>query len=397
MKITRLLLAGMAPMALLVGIASSVSAQEPPKDISGRVVNGTAGIEAMEVEEVALRVFLNGEIVDFHTAAPDSDGRFLFHEVPQEGNFFYLLTATYLDIPYQVELSPESELSDVRLTVYESGAALEEITLTGWSLFILAADSGARSLSALEVVTVVNRGDRVFIPDLTNSVGMAFLRFPLFQKATNLEVESELPQGQVLQVDQGFAITTPVPPGAYGIAFTYTIPYSGTELDLSRIFRLGTGTFRLLVPEDLASVSMSGLNNLGITAIGESIYQVYGATSIGRDGEIAITLADLPQPSAWQRLSGWLRLGSPAEIAIPGIFAVALVLLLIVKAVRRGPAKASDDLTTIEDDRISMTRSIADLDNRSRRGDLPEEQYRQQRQELKARLLRLVWQESLPE
>ena len=394
MKITRLLLAGMVPMALLVTIASSVSAQEPPKDISGRVVNGTAGVEAVEVEEVALRVFLNGALVDFHTAAPDSDGRFTFGDVPQEGNLLYLLTATYQDIPYQVEMSPESELSDIRLTVYESGATLEEVTLTGWSLFILAADSGPRSLSTLEVVTVVNRGDRVFVPDLTSGGDMAFLRFPLFPGATNLEVESELPQGQVLQVDQGFAITTPVPPGEYGIAFTYAIPYSGTELDLSPTFRLGTGTFRLLVPEDLASVSIGGLNDLGITAIGESIYQVYGATGIGRDGEIAITLGDLPQPSVWQRFNGWLKMGSPVEVAIPGIFALALVILLVAKVVRRGPAETADDLTAIEDDRFSMTRSIAALDNRYRRGELPEEKYRQRRQELKARLLRLVWQEA---
>ena len=393
MKTTRLLLAGMVPMALLVVIASSVYAQEPPKDISGRVVNGTAGVEAVEVEEVTLRVFLNGELVDFHTATPDSDGRFMFLDVLQEGNLLYILTATYLDIPYQVELVPESELSDVRLTVYESGATLEEITLTGWSLFILAADSGARSLSTLEVVTVVNRGDRVFVPDLTNGADMAFLRFPLFPGATNLEVESELPRGQVLQVDQGFAITTPVPPGEYGVAFTYTVPYSGTELDLSRTFRLGTGTFRLLIPEDMASVSIGGLNDLGITAIGESIYQVYGATGIGRNGEIAITLGDLPQPSAWQRFSEWLKLDSPAEVAIPGIFALALVILLIVKVARRGPAETADDLTAIGDDRFSMTRSIAALDNRYRRGELPKEKYRQQRQELKARLLRLVWQE----
>ena len=393
MKVKRLLPASVMLLALLVAITSSVFAQEPPKDISGHVVNGTAGVEGLEDGEVTLHVFLGGELLYSRTAVPDPEGRFMFQDVPQQVNLLYLLTATYQGVPYTMELTPDSDLSDLRLTVYESAATMEEIAFTGWSLFILAADSGTRTLSALEVVTIVNQGDRAFVPDLTAGEAMAFLRFPLPPGANALQVESELPQGQVLQVERGFAVTTPVPPGEYGIAFTYTIPYNGRELDLSRTFRLGTGTFRLLVYEELGSVSTGGLNNLGTTAIGDTTYRMFGATDVVPDAGISVTLGDLPQPSAWQRLREWLNLRSAAGVAIPGIFTLALAALLVAKLVQRRPVEIGEGPVSIAEDRLSMIRTIAALDDRLQRGELAEEEYRRRRQELKARLLRLVWQE----
>lgn len=389
---------GVTFFTLALALWPIANAQEQPTHISGRVVNGTAGAGAMEGMEVTLHVFRGGELLDTRTIAPDPDGQFAFQDVPHQGSLFYVLTTTYLDIPYSVDLRPDSDLEDVRLTVYESAGSLEAVSLVSDSLFILAADRALRILSALEVIQVVNQGDRVFVANLANGEAMAFLRFPLPPGAINLEVETELPQGEVLQVDRGFALTTPVPPGEHGIALTYTVPYSGRELDLSRSFVLGAGMFRLLVPEEVGSVITESLEDLDTVAIGDTVYRVFGAGEIGRGERVEIILGDLAQPSLWQRFLGRLSLGSWVTAAIPVTFTLVVTLLLVTALLRGTRAVRTEEGETLEsipEDRPAMIRAMAALDDRFQRGEMEEAEYQQRRYKLKARLLRPRWEEEV--
>ena len=388
-------------MAAVLGavLTATVSTQEGAGQIAGRVVNGTAGAAGVADTEVSLHVFREGELIDTRTTAPDPQGRFVFQGVPVQGEPLYLLSAVYLDIEYSVELTKESpELGDVLLTVHESTGSLDGLSVRDSSMFIMRVDAGTRAISAFEIVTVVNEGDRTFVPDLTEEPPMNFLRFPLPLGTVNLEVESELPGGQLLQVDRGFALVTPVPPGEYGVAFTYLILYSGEELDLSRRFGTGAGTFRLLVSDEVASVATSDLDDLGLTAIGDTTYQIFSAADIEREGRIAVALTNLPQPSVWQRIREWFGLDSAAA-AVSVVLAISLATLLLLALLRRLPVRRVESMGDMEGtglDRPALTQAIAVLDDRFQRGEVDERRYGRQRQELKAYALSLVWREESP-
>ena len=91
---------GVALLAVLATQGAVVIAQGPPGVVSGRVVNGTAGVTAVSGTEIALHVFQNGELIDVRDGMPDVDGRFAFPEVQdQEESLFYVVIATYLGIP----------------------------------------------------------------------------------------------------------------------------------------------------------------------------------------------------------------------------------------------------------------------------------------------------------
>ena len=384
-------------IALGAALAATAVAQETTGQITGRVVNGTAGVTAVVGTEVSLRVFREGELIDSRTATPDSQGRFVFQgvPVPGQGDPLYILTAIYLDVPYSMELTGESELSDILLTVHEPTGSLDSLSIQSSSMFILRADAGARTLSAFEILTVTNEGDRVFVPDLVEGSPMDLLRFPLPPGAVGLEVESGLTGGQVLQVDRGFALVVAVPPGEHGVAFTYLVPYRGEVLDLSRRFGIGAETFRLLVSEEAASVSTSDLEDLGITAIGDTTYQIFGATDIQREGRVTVALTNLPQPSLWQRIGEWLSLGSAAA-TVSVVLSVALAVLLLIAVVWRFPARrveTAEDASSMVLDRTALTQAIAALDDRFQRGEVAEGKYRRQRQTLKARALGLIRRE----
>ena len=379
------------PLVALVAFASPVQGQERTATISGYVVNGTEGADTPRDVRVSLHAFLADGQPELRTAAVDSMGWFVFEDVPMESVAGYALVATYLGIGYTVDLTPEDDLTNVRLAVYEATSTLDDVSIASNSVLVMGDEGATRTLSFMELIQVVNDGDRVFLPDVAQDGPMNFLRFPLPPDAANLEVQSELPEGQVLQVDRGFALTTPVPPGEYGVAFTYTVPYVGTRLDISRSFLGGVGTFRVMVPDTVGTISSTTMTDRGETTIGQTTFYLLELSGIPPAGSVDVVLDGLPQLSLAQRIQGAFNTLSWAVVVLV-VLLLALAALLVVGLRRTG----SPELVTIGDTgqrRASLVQAIAALDDQLERGELGETVYQEQRQALKAHLLRLALDE----
>ena len=381
----------MWPLVALVAFASPVHGQEVTATISGYVVNGTAGADTPGDVQVLLHVLRTDGQQDIRTAELDSAGRVVFEDVPREGVAGYALMATYLGIGYAVDVTPEDDLSNVRLTVYEATSTLDNVSIASNSMLVLGEEGATRTLSFMELIQVVNDGDRVFLPDGSQDGPMNLLRFPLPPDAANLEVESELPEGQVLQVDRGFALTTPVPPGEYGVAFTYTVPYVGTRLDISRSFLGGAGTFRVMVPGGVGTVSSVAMTDLGDTTIGETTYHVLELRGLSSGSLVDIILEGLSQPSLWQRMKevsntlSWM-----AVVLVALLLALASLLVVGLRKTEVPELAAAGDNGLGQ---TSLAQAIAALDDQFQQGELVETAYQEQRRALKAHLLRLARQE----
>ena len=375
---------------LLLITAVPVYGQES-SPVSGRVINGSTEGAAVEGVPVSLRRVVDGEEAGLLTVITGSDGLFAFEEGPTSADEYSLVT-TYQGIDYSVAVISGDDLSDVTLTIYESTAILEEVRISMNSVLVVGIDSEAQMLSVMELVLVENTGDRIFITDINEGGPMNLLRFPLPPNAVNLLVQTELPEGEVIQVDTGFAITSAVPPGEYSIAFTYTAPYLEGRVDFSRRFLQGAGSFRFLVPEDIGSVTGSSLESMESTEIGETTYQVLFAENIARGDSVTIALGDLARPSVSRRILDQLR--SPVWGTVVAVALVAalggLVVLGVSRARRwRGPSISEE----VWDDHQALVKAIAALDDRHQTGEVDDGVYREQRQILKARLMVLAQEE----
>ena len=361
--------------------------------IAGRVINGTTDGTTVEGVPVSLHILGNGEVPDVLAVITDSNGRFVLEEPPESADG-YMLVATYQDVDYSVEVAVGDDLSDVALTVYEPTSSLENVAVSMNSVLVVGIDSEARRLSVMELVLVENTGDRIFVTNINEGGPMNLLRFPLPPNAINLLVQTELPQGEVIQVDTGFAITAAVPPGEYSMAFTYTAPYTERRLDFSRQFLQGVGSFRFLVPEGIGSVTGPTLESIGITEIGETTFQVLHAENIARGDSVTVALGDLAGPSVSRRIMDQLR--SPAWSTVVAVaLIVALGVLVVLGVIRARTWRGSSTSEDVLDDREALVRAVAALDDRYDMGEVEEEEYREQRQVLKARLVVLTQEEDL--
>ena len=378
--------------------------------ITGQVVNGTSGGEAPANLEVALHTLGGSEVVDVTTALTDGEGHFEFQNVEPNSGLTYALTTTYQDVQYSRRLDPPPLAEPVELTVYEATSSLGEIHVGADVLLIREAGEDKKSLLAFEVVSLVNEGDRSFVPDLVRPESMSFLRFSVPAGATDPEVSSDIPGGQVINVPTGFALIGPVTPGSHQVTYTYRLPYNGSQIDVNRSFPMGAKTFRLLLEEELGNVKGSDLlTSHPPMGMGGKSYEVWGVDELSPAARLNVVITDLPQPPLLNRLGDSLTDGPYLKIGLPATVGLALATLLLYVLLFRQPARAhnaspgpwaaADDTLVddpgqpggpLKDERGSLVDAIARLDDRFQSGDVSQEEHQGRRQELKERLLQLA-------
>ena len=379
-----------ASLVLFLSVVSTSNAQQVPALISGEVVNGTPGGELHAGRLVVLHILMQDGNQDFRSATTDANGAFSFADVPTAGVLGYLLVATHQGVDYKLEILPGEALTGLELEIFETTTDIESVGIVLDSVMIADWDVTGRTLSVLELVQLENSGNQTFVPDLSQPANMAFLRFALPSDSTDLQVQTQLPEGQVLQVDRGFAITTAVPPGQHGMAFTYTTPYQGDRVDFSKRFSLGAQAFRLLIPVDLGSASNSTLSSGDDVQIGDTDFRVLQAEDVPPGGTVDVILEDLPQPSLLSTATNSLSESTAIWVApITLVLGLAGLLVIGILRRRRVPLVAESSDVQGVSTRDELIRAIVELDDRLERNEVTEQEHEHQRQILKARLMEL--------
>ncbi len=370
--------------------------------ITGRVVNGTPGGVAPPNLEVTLYIIGSGGEADPITTMTDKDGRFRFRNVPESDVSTYSVTGRYQNVQYSTVLDPRALADPVELLVYETTGSTESVHVSADILQIGEPDQDERSLSAFQVIRLENEGDRTFVPDLSQPGNMNFLRFSLPAVATNLDVSSDLLSGPVIRVDTGFALAAPVTPGSHEVTYSYTLPYEGSQLALTRSFPMGADAFHVLLQGSLGELNSSGsLIPLPPFDIDGKSYTVWGATQLTPGSRLAMVIDHLPQLPLLDRVGKALSDGPYLRVGIPWAVAIGLAGLVAYALAFKQTGGASGGALSpsgashepgmpLKDERKSLVQTIAQLDNLLQRGEIAQADYKRRRQELKTRLLSLA-------
>ena len=397
---------GWLGVALLLTPASAHG--DDRETIAGRVINGTSGEADPADLEVALHVFGDRGEVDIATAVTDGSGRFEFPDVEINDGFAYAVTASYQDVLYSTGLEPTTPAEGpVELLVYEATSSLEALEVGADVLLVGGVDGDKKSLSAFRVISVSNDGDRTFVPDLARPASMNFLRFSLPSGVADLEVDSDLPGGEIITIGTGFALVAPVTPGPHQVAYTYRVSYEGSRLEFVHSFPMGAETFRLLIDDGVGRLGDStGLAPMPAINVEGRSHSGWGASDLGPGTKLNLEIVDLRQPPLLRRVGDTLADGPYLKIGIPSLVGLVLASLLVYSLAfkqARGERAAVSGLVAAagapptsgtargqdypKDKRRALVEEIARLDDLFQGGDVPEGDYHQRRQELKDRLL----------
>jgi hypothetical protein len=331
------LLALPATLAILLFALGAETAQAQERvSISGQVINGTEGASLATPLPVTLHAFADGErpVITTSTTA-DAAGRFSFDGVALGEGWGYVVSVAYAGAVYSVALAVGDLASPVELKVYEATQDAGVVEVTQHVLVVVHVDAKRGQIGAIEFVQLRNTGQRTLVPDLAKPDRVSFLRFSLPPQATELDVQADLPGGQIVSIGTGFAITAPVLPGEHSLRFSYRFPYRGDGISYRQSFLQGARLYQALVPERLAQIQVVPLQPTPPVDLNGAVYRVWEARDFPPGQGLVLELRNLPRPSLLDRIEKSVSDGSFWKVSIPGFLGAALALLLLYGALHR--------------------------------------------------------------
>lgn len=313
-------------------------------DIAGRVEHGAnaASFDPTEAR-VTLNVLEGVTLVAQETAQPDASGAFRFTADAFTGRT-YFFSVEYQGATYSAVRGPDELDAPVVVTVFDATNDTSVLAVQSHTVIVTGAVPDDGFVEILERAIIRNDSDLTLTPDL-NAEGpamLSFLRFALPPGAYNLDVRSNITGGQVLEVDRGFALNSPIPPTAPGqphqFEFVYRLDYDEQTLDLSRTMRFGAESVRFVVPVDVAAPSSPRLADLGATDLNGRLLRLLEGQDLAPAEVLSLTVSGLPGKSAFdvarESAGEWyVRYAVPAAVGV-----MAAVLLLLSFRRRRAAA-----------------------------------------------------------
>ena len=375
--------------ATLTVRAPSPASAQGTVTVSGVVLNGTGGgAVPSEVTVLMLVSRQDGGLVSTGQTITDGRGRFQFDQAPLTPGGSYSFSADFQRVFYHAVLGPEDLSGGVQLTVYETTQDVSLVKVTRQVLVIAEVDGKDREVAAIEFVRLSNAGDRTLLPDLANVQRLSFLRFSLPPLTEELNVQSDLPGGEIISIGTGFALTSAVVPGDHSVEFSFRFPYQGASVSYRQSLLQGADVYQILVPERLGQVVVLPLAPMPPVNIQGTSYRAWGGSGFGPGQGIDLKLTNLPQPSWGARLESSFTGGAFWRVAIPSVLGALLAFLLLFGGFRpsRGPSRDGTN-SGERQQRELMVRAVAELDERFQRGEVPEAEYQLERSGSKSRIL----------
>lgn len=339
-------------LLLIVPSIPSIYAAESAAKITGVIVHGNPEVPFDPKDIlVTLNVLEGVSSVREKSLNANAQGAFEF-EIDPIPNRTYFVSVQYMGAAYSSKRNYNDFQKPIEITVYDSTKDISVLGVQNHSIIVTGAVPEEGFIEILERVSISNSSNRTFIADQSDGTPSMpnFLRFALPKNAYNLDVRSNLVGGQVLEVDRGFALTTPITPTLelpHQIEFVYRVNYSETNISISRILRFGAKSFRLVVPTNVGIPRSEQLKDLGATELNGKLLRLLEATDIEPASKLEIHLFELKLPSLITRISksvsSWYML-----FIIPVILALCLIYLLIFLISRNFKLGKSDPSDSID-------------------------------------------------
>ena len=377
-------------LLLIVAVAEAQSLGDTIT-ISGRVVNGTEGGEPpADLNVFALVIDEDAEtIVERVESVTGADGSFEIEVVSVDSGRFYRLVADDGVYTPFVDVLPVDAGGEITLTVYDRTTSLEDISVTTFSMVIPAIDEANGVLGVLAAVNLVNSGDEVYLANLADPglTGFKLLRFNLPEGYQELTVESDLPSGNVMEINTGFAISNPVPPGEYSMVISYSAAFENGEFEYPLRLPFGAESVTILIPEDSGEITGMGLSRAQTADIGDDRYVTYEGANYERGVELGVRITGLPKPGVGDQFVEFLdsdqaRIAIVISVAIAMIAIVAYVIFVSRRRQLALPMGRSTANGVEGGARPELVAAIAELDEVHELGKIGESEYMVRRRQL---------------
>ena len=266
----------------------------PSGQVRGTVINRNSGEVVTESLEVMLHI-LDQDMVDkgMEHGQSQSDGTFVFPDVPFDANTQFAVMATYDGVSYFSDTIPADMTSmqvSIDMPVYETTQDLAAVQIDQMHVLFEFSPDG---LETKELYIISNTGERTVkdVYDLGDDK-FAVLQIPLPEDADFIFFKPD-DQDRFVKLNGTFADTYPILPGSQPaqIMTSYLVPFSGERV------------YTYTAPVSTAKINFILSDQPGISLQGEglvpaepttlqdgTLYQVYSYSYLKAGEKLSVTL-----------------------------------------------------------------------------------------------------------
>ena len=384
--------------------------------IRGTVINGTTN-EAVTEGEVRLRAFtVQLDEMYSETIPIGEDGSFVFEveNVPTE--WVFLADVSYGDLTFNSNAAQVSNAEpevQMPLFVFDTTADPSVITVDRLHM-ILTFSEGQLLVSELyvfsNVETAVFVGESGDFNDGTVQVGLPTGAQNInFQRGFGTSLDSFIPATEFIQTDTGWADTVPLRPGSgsLNLLVSYDLPYEDGLL-LAHPLPYPVSSASAIMADAGVTISDESWMSQGAQATTSGSFVSYIYTGLAEEGALSLTLDGEPTQVVDALGNAVPVRNQTTELLVGGLALAGMLAVgfFLVQRWRATPALQADTAVLPQmsapqtpaksgkrpnRDKAALLQALADLDDAYDAGELAEDEYKQQRQELKNRLT-AVWQ-----
>ena len=358
--------------------------------IRGKVVNNSTEKPAKELE-VILTAYLGDKATEEKKVRTNTDGIFEFKNLPWDRS--YSISLAYEGGEYVTDklvFYPDEDTKTLDLPIYETTDSDKDITVNISHIILQISEN---SISVAELVVFNNGGERSYVgaKEIKNGVRET-LRFNLPPGASDIQLLNGLKSESVVATNNGFVDTSSVLPGIKRVVYAYTLSYKSGREVIVKTIDYPTDSFVLLVSDSGAIVKVDGLTKGEIVEVpDQGRFLQWSGTKIPTGAKIRIEIGE-SRLLAEDSLQ-FVTIGVLVVLVCIGVF-----YSFVIKP--RDKSKANDfSHTTIadqvvkkdlEEERKTLIKEIAKLDDSFEAKEITEEEYRNRRSKKKQRLVEIT-------
>lgn len=353
------------------------------------IVHGEGG-ELPENLEVVLRAFDGMTEVFSNSLSLPADGVVVFENVELPAQRVVFATITYDSALYGsdiAQVTAGTEVVNLQIVYYEPTTDTSLLSADRLHVFFDFLPGDMLQVYMLYIFT--NDSSQVVVPDGDQPT----LTFALPQGATDLRVQESM-QLVYVEVPEGFGVTSIYPSSEpYQVMYSFSYPYQRDKAEIELPIAMDTSASILMVPEEGVRIRSEQLQESGVRDMQGVTYSTFNSGRLQAGESLLFSISGQPKGGTDLITAG----GEEGHLGLViglGVFGLALIGVGIY--LWRRNQLVTPDYDELEDDPLESLELSSDpgilmdeiiaLDDLYQAGELEDEQYRQRREALKARL-----------
>jgi len=218
----------------------------------------------------------------------------------------------------------------------QSNSSINHVILREYNMSILSVNQNTHTLSIITAIKISNNSDKNFVPNFTEvlSTGMNFLRFSLPKGFYDLYVETDLPSGSLMEMEEGFALTSEIPPGDFNLIFSFYVEYNSSKFIFPLHFPHGTESFKIIIPKGSGEITGENISSGKEIQISSKNFIEYTGKEYGNGEYLNLEMTKIPT-SFFNRITNSLNFQTINLIIILSMVNIIICFFVIRFFVQR--------------------------------------------------------------